>query len=156
MRSWYTDPQCVVTLNDKFSEPYTMECGVLQGSVLSPTLFILVMNPLVKKLEENQFGLCVSGLYVGCYAHADDIRTLSTSRDTLDKQIIAVEKFISSNALFLNPSKFEMVVSSTKVPANPVCAVAEEQLCASESARCLRYWWSWDLSADKSIDDTIA
>ena len=62
-------------LNGKFSESYTMERGVLQGSVLSPTLFLLVMDPLLKKLEENQLGPRVSGLYAGCFAHADDIRT---------------------------------------------------------------------------------
>ena len=157
IKSWYTDPQCVVKLNGKFSESYTMERGVLQGSVLSPTLFLLVMNPLLKKLEENQLGPRVSGLYAGCFAHADDIRTLSTSRDTLDKQITAVEEFVSSNALSLNPSKCEVVVvSSMKVPASPICAVAEEQLCPSESAKCLGYWWSWDLSADKAIDEAIA
>ena len=68
-----------------------------------------------------------------------------------------MEEFVSSNALSLNPSKCEVVViSSIKVPASPICAVAEKQLCPSESAKCLGYWWSWDLSADIAIDEAIA
>ena len=121
IKSWYTDPQCVVKLNGKFSESYTMERGVLQGSVLSPTLFLLVMDPLLKKLEENRLGPRVSGLYAGCFAHADDIRTLSTSRDTLDKQITDVEEFVSSNALSLNPSKCEVVVVNESTCQSNMC-----------------------------------
>ena len=74
----------------------------VQGSVLSPTLFLLMLDPLLQHLEKNQLGPCVAGLYVGGFAHADNIRTLC-SRDTLDSQIGTVEEFVATNeALSLN------------------------------------------------------
>ena len=71
LRSWYTAPKSCVPLNGKTSEPHTMECGLLQGLVLSPTLFLLVLDPLLQHLEKNQLDPCVAGLYVGGFAHAD-------------------------------------------------------------------------------------
>ena len=100
--------------------------------------------------------LWVSGLYAGAFAHADDIRMLCTSRDTLEKQIDAVEEFATSNALSLNASKCEVViVSSQKASSKPICTVVGQPLSSVESAKCLGYWWSWDLSADKLVDSAI-
>ena len=47
--------------------------------MLSPTLFLLVMDPLLRKLESSGLGLSVNGLFAGAYLHADDIRTLATT-----------------------------------------------------------------------------
>ena len=52
---------------------------VHQGSVLSPTLFLLVMDPLLRKLESSGLGLSVNRLFAGAYLHADDIRTLANN-----------------------------------------------------------------------------
>lgn len=35
---WYKDPGCMMKLDGKLSSPYKLERGVLQGSILSPTL----------------------------------------------------------------------------------------------------------------------
>ena len=37
----------------QLSAEFTPERGVLQGSVLSPVLFLLVMDPLLRELEHN-------------------------------------------------------------------------------------------------------
>ena len=39
------------------SEPYLIQRGVKQGSVLSPTLFLLVRDPLLRVLEQSGLGL---------------------------------------------------------------------------------------------------
>ena len=54
---------------------------VRQGSVLSPTLFLLVTDPLLRKLEMSGLGLSVNGLFAGEYLHADDIRTMANSSE---------------------------------------------------------------------------
>ena len=41
LRSWYLSPQCRVRVNGSLSHAFTLERGVLQGSVLSPVLFLL-------------------------------------------------------------------------------------------------------------------
>ena len=58
------------------SSELTLERGVLQGSVLSPVLFLLDVDPLLRELECNHPGPSISGTYAGAFAHADDICTV--------------------------------------------------------------------------------
>ena len=63
---------------------YPVETGVKQGSVLSPALFLLVMDPLLRQLQATGLGLSI---YAG---GADDIRTLATSVESLEAQMVVV------------------------------------------------------------------
>ena len=79
IREWYTDTYSVVKVNNKCSHPFQVNRGVRQGSVLSPTLFIAVMDSLLSYLESSGQGLTLRGMNVGCSAHADDVRAASLS-----------------------------------------------------------------------------
>ena len=46
LRNWYEGARCQVRLNGALSQTFEIKKGVKQGSVLSPTLFLLVMDPL--------------------------------------------------------------------------------------------------------------
>ena len=81
-----------------------------QGSVLSPTLFLLVMDSLLKQLEVSGLGLSVNNFYAGGFLHADDIQTLAISIDSLNAQVALVKKFAENNFLKLNVQKCEVVV----------------------------------------------
>ena len=61
-----------------------------QGSVLSPALFLLVMDPLLSQLQSSGLGLSVNKFYAGSFLHADDIRTLATSAGSLEDQVTSV------------------------------------------------------------------
>ena len=81
-----------------------------QGSVLSLTLFLLVMDPLLKQLEVSGLGVSVKNFYAGGFLHADDIRTLATSIDSLNVQVALIKKFAENNFLKLNVQEYEVVV----------------------------------------------
>ena len=51
--------------NGELSESFSVERSVKQGSVLSPSLFLLVMDPLLAQLEESDLGLSINNLYAG-------------------------------------------------------------------------------------------
>ena len=126
-----------------------MERGVLQGSVLSPTRFLVVMN---LKLEYCSVGPCLRDLYCGTFAPAD-IRTISTGKATLDEQISLVESFTATNALVLNVRKCEVVVVyATKPTDDTLYTVSGHQLAPSTLAKCLGHWRLWDLSSDKAVN----
>ncbi len=57
--SWYQGASCQVKVDGRLSGGFAVERGVKQGSVLSPALFLLVIDPLLKKLEKSGLGLCV-------------------------------------------------------------------------------------------------
>ena len=85
-------------MGGQLSAEFTLECGVLQGSVLSPVLFLLVMDPLLRELECSSLGPSVYGTYAGAFAHADDIRTVTSSLPSLQQQIHVVQNFAEENA----------------------------------------------------------
>ena len=109
-------PKCMVRVNGSLSSAFNLERGVLQGSVLSPALFLLIMDPLLKSLQSKGLGPSVGGTYAGAFIHADDIRTISSSRATLQEQIDTVCKFAVDNGLSLNPTKCEVVLVSPSKP----------------------------------------
>ena len=71
--------------------------------------FLLIMDTLLSMLETSKVGLSVNGCYAGGFVHADDIRTLSSSSDTLSSQVEMVGRFASEMHLKLNFSKCEVV-----------------------------------------------
>ena len=132
-------------VNGQLSATFTLEHGVLQGSVLSPTLFLLVMDPLLTSLSQRGVGPSISNTYAGAFAHADDIRTVTSSLATLQQQINMVQTFATENALVLIPSKCDhevlMVSSSKHTSQAPLCtlgnqAIAPIEIMSNASVTC--------------------
>ena len=87
LKSWYEGAVGQVRLDEALSGEFEVKRGVKQDSVLSPTLFLLIMNPLLQQLETSGLGLTINSFYAGGFAHADDIRTLATTVETLEAQV---------------------------------------------------------------------
>ena len=51
--------------------------GVKQGSVLSPSLFLIVMNSLLNKMCISNNEGSLHGTFVGIAIHADDVRSIA-------------------------------------------------------------------------------
>ena len=60
-------------IENTVSELFQQERGVRQGSVLSPTLFLVVMDEMLKEMSVSGTGVSIADLYLGSAAHADDI-----------------------------------------------------------------------------------
>ena len=155
LRSWYTDGQSSVRLGQHLSSPFPLARGVRQGSILSPALFLLVMDPLLRQLQSLSMGASVNNMYAGGFLHADDIRTLASTSSTLEAQISTVKKFTEDNFLKLNASMGEVV--AFKRASN---RTFEERIEAGEcsfpvggKATCLEYQWK-DGSAENWRRDT--
>ena len=73
IRSLYKNAVFRVRIGNRLSKSYVLERGVKQGSILSPALFLLVMDPLLSLLESSRIGLSINNLYAGGFIHADDI-----------------------------------------------------------------------------------
>ena len=155
--SWYTDCQSSVRLGRHESHSYTMERGVRQGSILSPLLFLLVMDPLLRQLQSSSVGTSINNMYAGGYIHADDIRTLAGNVTSLESQISTVERFTADNFLTLNASKCEIIVFR-KSTIQPYCAdiqVGGNCFPVKDEVRCLGYLWNSNLSSLSMIQDRI-
>ena len=58
-------------------------------------LFLMVMDPLLQRLQSSQLGLSINDFYAGGFIHADDIRTISSSVQSLKRQMDVVRGFVS-------------------------------------------------------------
>ena len=113
LRAWYLAPKCQVQLNSTLSNQFSLQRGVRQGLVHSPILFLLVMDPLLREMESLHLGPSFAGLYLGASAHADDVRTLTSSLLCLKQQVDLVQDFASRNDLLLNIQKCEVMAASS-------------------------------------------
>ena len=79
IQRWYNGATARVKLGTTLSDLLHGERGVRQGSVLSPTLFLVIMDDLLRELIESSQGTTIEG-------HADDIHTLGSSISTVENQ----------------------------------------------------------------------
>ena len=99
IKNWYSNSSSCVRISETFSRVFSINRGVKQGSVLSPVLFLLVMDPILLALKNKPCGLNICGLYLGAFCHADDIRTLASSKLDCSFHISGVKDFASSRGL---------------------------------------------------------
>ena len=73
IQSFYARPKGHVKVNGYLSPGFVIERGVRQGSVLSPTLFLILIDSLLEKLREKKCwncpGRCLSRLSWSCGRH---------------------------------------------------------------------------------------
>ena len=86
------------------SESFTISRGIRQGSVLSPMLFNLVMDPLLTELQGKSLGISINGLSLVAFAHADDLRTMASNMEDATEQASVVYSFTKFRGALLPSS----------------------------------------------------
>ena len=76
------------------SESFAIGQGVRQGSILSPHLYKMYVNPLLDDLKRNALGACIGTIYTGCLAVADDFLFLSNCPDELQVMLNLALQFL--------------------------------------------------------------
>ena len=119
-----------------------------------PSLFLLIMDPLLRELQSLSVGTSVNGMYAGGFIHADDIHTLATTPSSLETQVSTVSKFTRENFLKLNTSKCEIVVFGKSV-AKYQNGGFEVNIPVKDEVKCLGYRWMGNLSSSSAIQERI-
>ncbi len=108
--SYMTGGQQSVEWDSVRSKPLEVKYGVRQGSILGPLLFLTIMADLPTALGINSD--CIVG-------YADDVCLWATGKDKLklkeklEKTAAAFVNFANYNALSLNPSKTQLLLTGT-------------------------------------------
>ena len=80
----YTNQTLCVRWGHALSNLFSVKNGAKQGGVLSPILFAIYTDGLLKRLQEAGVGCHMGNHFSGALAYADDITLLSPSRSGLD------------------------------------------------------------------------
>jgi hypothetical protein len=111
-----------VKVNGDLTEWFTIETGVRQGCVLSPLLYALFINGLVKEINALHLGIDISekGQKLSTLLYADDIVLITDDRYKLQQMLDTVTKYAQKWRFELNPKKSEVVVFGVKYPPRNV------------------------------------
>ena len=101
----YKDSNSAVCVNNIVGKKFGVKVGVHQGSVLSPLLFIMVLEAISTECRK---GLPCELLY------ADDLAIIAESLDELESTYIAWKTSIESKGLRVNLGKTKVMISGTK------------------------------------------
>ena len=151
---WYRNLISQVKLENNLSRTFCLERGIRQGLVLSPSLFNLVLDPLLSSLKQQSLGLSINGLYLGAFSHANDISTSATNTQDVSEQAAAVHSFTSARGLSLSLEKCA-VLTSNHTPAKYCIMIGNTRLPVESAVKCLGIWWDFFSSSKISIDDRI-
>jgi len=98
-----------VRWNGAISRYFTVNSGVRQGSILTPSLFIVFINVLIVKLRESGDGCIVNNQYVGCIVYADDIIILSCTIHGLQHMLNTCYEIAANLKLVFNCNKSKCI-----------------------------------------------
>ena len=116
IKKMYEESRSMVLLDGERSEGFNIEQGVAQGCSLSPILFSVFINDLLKEVEETELGVHLSnGKRMSGLLFADDFVGVSESKENLQKLIDIVYKFCNRWRMRANVSKSAVMVFSRNI-----------------------------------------
>ena len=115
--SYLSDRKQYVFYNGVSSEMKSITCGVPQGSVLGPLLFLLYINDLPNISTKLQFYLFADDTNI--YYESDNLKSMEK---TINAELKKLSLWLNLNRLALNVSKTNFVIfrSHQKIPNHNV------------------------------------
>ena len=104
------------------SESFHVTNGVKQGGVISPVLFCIYMDGLLKNLENSGVGCYIGRVFSGAFAYADDLTILCPSVGALKEMIAICCAYAQEFDIKFNAKKSQLIIfrSNTHIVPNPM------------------------------------
>ena len=113
LRNLYAGQEATVRTGHGTTDWFQIGKGVHQGCILSPYLFILYAEYIMRKagLEEAQAGIKIAGRYINNLTYADDITLMAESEEELKSLLMKVQEENGKVGLKLNIQTTKIVAS---------------------------------------------
>ena len=109
--SMYSNTTNRIKFSNGLSKVFQSECGVKQGDVLSPLLFNIFLDDIVKELKKYKCDpVQICNTSVNCLLYADDIVLLSESKSGLQTSLNVINEYCTNWKLHVNVDKSKVVV----------------------------------------------
>ena len=113
LRNLYTGQEATVRTAHGTTDWFQIGKGVCQGYILSPCLFNLYAEYIIKNagLEEAQAGIKISGRNISNLRYTDDTTLMAESEEELKSLLMKVKKESEKVGLKLNIQKTKIMAS---------------------------------------------
>jgi hypothetical protein len=114
IRSLYEDQEATIRTAHGDTDWFRIGKGVRQGCILSPFLFNLYAEKIMRKveLEETEIGVKIGGRNINNLRYADDTTLLSETEDGLKHLIARIKEESEEFGLFLNVKKTKIMTTA--------------------------------------------
>ena len=155
LRNLYWEQTAGIRIEDKISTYTQIKRGVRQGCVLSPDLFNLYSEQILREIKDLK-GLVIGGYNMNNLRYADDTVLISDSRDQLQEILDKVVEESAERGLSINCKKTECMVVSKKLDV-PDCqlTVGEREIKQVEKFSYLGSLITSDGRSDSEIKKRI-
>ncbi|KAL9979250.1 hypothetical protein ACROYT_G016884 [Oculina patagonica] len=151
-RSYLSDRHQVVKVNGSQSSRRKLRCGVPQGSVLGPILFLLYTSPLGDIMRYHQ---------VKFHLYADDTQLYLTfksspemAKTAMEACVRDIDTWMTANMLKMNRDKTELLVLKARhrpLPPLTSISVCDEDIDLSSKARNIGVIFDTSMSMENHI-----
>ena len=121
IRNMYWEQTATIKINNVLGEYHPIKRGVRQGCVMSPELFSLYTEQIMRHIE-NMPGTQVNGHIINNLRYADDTALIANTEKDLQALLDIVVNESEKMGLSLNPNKTETMVISRSANV-PTCRI---------------------------------
>ena len=114
LKNLYWDQKACVRIEGQHSAFSSIKRGVRQGCVLSPDLFNLYSENILRHISEIE-GVSIGGQNINNIRYADDIVLISNSEDNLQEMLDIIVERSSEVGLSVNLKKTECMIVTKKI-----------------------------------------
>ena len=114
LRNLYAGQEATVRTGHGTTDWFQIEKGVCQGCILSPCLFNLYAEYIMRNagLDEAQAGIKITGRNISNFRYADDTTLMAESEEELKSLLMKVKEESEKVGLKLNIQKTKVMASS--------------------------------------------
>ncbi len=128
----YSGMESQVRVNGTLSRRFVVRQSVRQGGVLSPLLYVLFIDGLIKQLRASGIGAYVGDIYCGILVQADDVALLSLTPNDLQYMLDICFQYSINWRYKLNATKTKIIVFGETIRMyNKLCKLRQFKLGAN-------------------------
>ena len=152
LMTMYTQQQLRTSWDGVNSPYFSISNGVRQGGILSPILFTLYMDTLLKRLESHGIGCHIGHYYYGALSYADDLALLCPSVSGLQEMLNICDEFSKEFDVQFNAKKtVSICFSRDRTPVNFSVSLQGTNLKCDSSVKYLGCFIEHNLSEATEI-----
>ena len=114
IENMYKQTECAVVINGKITDWFQVVTGVRQGCLLSPSLFNLFLEFIMKDLRNLDNGIQMGEMSINNIRYADDTTLVDLAIDKLQISTNELEKACSKWGMKINPTKCKIMTDDNQ------------------------------------------